>query len=69
MKEIYNLEIIKNYIKENNLSKSKFCKLSRISLKTLHKIFNQQTNLRATAVFRVARTMNIKVYLLFFNKK
>ena len=69
MNEIFNLEIIKNYIKVNNLSKTKFCKLSKISLKTFNKILNQQPNFRSVAVFRIARTIQIPVHLLFSDKK
>jgi len=69
MKEIFNLEIIKNYMRDNNLTKTKFCKLSKISVKTFNKIINQQANFRSIAIFRVAKTMQIPVHLLFLDKK
>lgn len=69
MKEIFNLETIKNYMRDNNLTKTKFCKLSKISVKTFNKILNQQANFRSIAVFRISKTMKIPVHLLFLDKK
>lgn len=69
MKEIFNLEIIKNYIRDSNLTKTKFCKLSNISLKIFNKILNQQLNFRSIAIFRIAKTIKIPVHLLFLDKK
>ena len=65
----FNLEIIKNYIRDNDLTKTKFCKLSKISVKTFNKILNQQANFRSIAIFRIAKTMKIPVHLLFLDKK
>ncbi len=69
MKEIFNLETIKNYMRDNNLTKTKFCKLSKISVKTFNKILNHQLNFRSIAIFRIAKTMKIPVHLLFLDKK
>ena len=57
------------YIRDNDLTKTKFCKLSKISVKTFNKILNQQANFRSIAIFRIAKTMKIPVHLLFLDKK
>ena len=38
MKNTIKTELIENFIKENNLSKSKFCKMWKISQSTWNKI-------------------------------
>ena len=55
MKQTFNTELIKNYMRENNLSKKSFCKVCNISPLTLNKILNQKTNIRILAIFKIAR--------------
>ena len=38
MKNTIKTELIENFIKDNNLSKSKFCEMCKISQSTLNKI-------------------------------
>ena len=68
MKNTIKTELIENFIKENNLSKSKFCKMCKISQSTLNKIMTNSENLRIVALFKIARVLKIKVYQMF-NKK
>ncbi len=46
MKNIIKTELIENFVKENNLSKSKFCKMCKISQSTLYKIMTNGENFR-----------------------
>ena len=64
----FNIDIdkIKNYIYSNNLTKAKFCKLSKLSISTLNRIFNGQ-NFKTIALFKIAKTMGIQVHQLFLN--
>lgn len=39
MKNTIKTELIESFIKDNNLSKSKFCKMCKISQSTLNKIW------------------------------
>ena len=64
MKNEINIEKIQNYIKENNLSKSKFCELCKIGSNTLDRILNNK-NFKITALFKIARQMNIYIKDLF----
>lgn len=68
MKNTIKTELIKNFIKENNLSKSKFCKMCKISQSTLNKIMTNSENFRIIALFKIARVLKIQVYQMF-NKK
>ena len=58
-------ELIENYIKENNLSKSKFCKMCKISQSTLYKIMTNGENFRIIALFKIARVLKIQVFEMF----
>jgi len=58
-----NVELIKNYLKENKITKD-FCNKSGISISVLYKILNGK-NFVITAIFRIAKTMNVRVCELF----
>lgn len=64
VKNCVNKKVIENYIKNNNLSKSKFCKLCKISYSTLTRILNDE-NFYLSAIFKIARVMSTQVYNLF----
>ena len=57
-------EIIESYLKENKISKTKFCKLYGISYCTLEKIRNNK-NYRIGALFKIAKVVKIQVYQMF----
>jgi predicted transcriptional regulator len=65
MKNTIKTEIFENYIKENNLSKTKFCKLCKISLSTFKKIMAHEDNFRIIALFKIAKVIKIQVYQMF----
>ena len=65
MKNTIKTELIENFIKDNNLSKSKFCKLCKISQSTLNKIMTNSKNFRIIALFKIARVLKIQVYQMF----
>ena len=65
MKNTIKTELIENFIKENNLSKSKFCKMCKISQSTLNKIITNNENFRIIALFKIARVLKIQVYQMF----
>ena len=65
MKNTIKVELIENFIKENNLSKSKFCEMCKISQSTLDKIMTNSENFRIIALFKIARVLKIQVYQMF----
>ena len=65
MKNTIKTELIENFIKDNNLSKSKFCEMCRISQSTLDKIMTSNENFRIIALFKIARVLKIQVFEMF----
>lgn len=65
MKNRIKTELIENFIKDNNLSKSKFCKMCKISQSTLNKIITNNENFRIIALFKIARVLKIQVFEMF----
>ena len=65
MKNTIKTELIENFIKDNNLSKSKFCEMCKISQSTLNKIMTNSENLKIIALFKIARVLKIQVYHMF----
>ena len=64
-KSCINVEFLENYLKENKLSKTAFCKKCKIGTKTFEKIMSGQTTFRLVAIFRIARALGIDFRLLF----
>lgn len=58
-------EVIKIYLKENELSKSAFCKKCKISFTTLKKVLEQDTSYNLVALFKIAHVLKIRVCELF----
>lgn len=59
------IEIIEKFMKENKISKTKFCKMCKISSNTLNKIITKDNNFRIIALFKIARVIKIQVYQMF----
>ena len=66
MKNTIKTELIENFIKDNNLSKSKFCEMCKISRSTLNKIMTNSENFRIIALFKIARVLKIQIYQMFY---
>lgn len=64
MKNKFKKEIIDNYLKENKISKTRFCKLCGISPYTLKKILNNE-NYEISALLKIAKVIEIQVYQMF----
>ena len=65
MKNTIKIEIIEKYMLENNISKTKFCKICKISPNTLNKIMTNDFNFEIVALFKIARIIKIEVYQMF----
>lgn len=65
MKNEVNVELLKNYMKEQGLSKTEFCRQCKISIEVLNKILANKDNFRIIAIFKIARKLNIQIYELF----
>lgn len=59
MKKHYKIELIDEFLKKNNMSKSGFCKECGISLHSLKKIYNQDFSLRVSKVLKVANKLGV----------
>ena len=60
-----NTELIKKYIKDNQLTMSKFCKLSKISPSVFKKMMKNKTNFRIISLFKVAKLIKLELYQMF----
>lgn len=65
MKNTIKIEILKKFMAENNISKTTFCKMCKISHSTLNKIMANDDNFRIIAFFKIARVIKIQVYQMF----
>ena len=68
-KEYIKTDLIKQYIKDNNLSKTAFCKKFKISPATFKKIIEQDMNVNIVSIFKIAFAMEIRAHEIFCDKK
>ena len=65
MKNTIKIEIIKNFMLKRGISKTKFCKMCKISPSTLNKILSNDDNFYIIALFKIAKVIKVKVYQMF----
>jgi len=65
MEKLIKTEVIESYIKEKGISKTKFCKICKISFSTFKKILNNDRNFGIVALFKIARVMKINICDIF----
>ena len=65
MKDTIKIVIIEKFMLENNISKTNFCKMCKISNSTLNKIMTNDLNFEIVALFKIARVIKIQVYQMF----
>lgn len=61
VKYTFKTEIITNFIKENNLTKTKFCQLCNIRLITYEKIFHNKFNIDLNDLVKIAKMIKIEI--------
>lgn len=64
MNNVINTAIIEKYLKDNSLSKTKFCKMCKIQVSTYNRILSDKV-FGIVALFKMAKVMNIQVHKLF----
>lgn len=65
MNKIINTDLIKNYMKENRLTKTEFCKLCGLSKSSLNKVLNGNLNIYISTLFKVSKAINVKFSEIF----
>lgn len=58
MSTFFNLNPLTSYIKQNNLTELQFCKMCKITIGTLHKIYQQDPTIPLNHVLRISRFIN-----------
>ena len=65
MEKIYNTNLIENYIKTNKISKTKFCKLCKISTLTFDKITKQNLRIGIKSINRICKYIKVPLREIF----
>ncbi len=65
MENLIKAKVIDKFMKENKMSKSKFCKLCKISLSSFNKLMSGSLNFGIIILFKIAKMLKIEVYELF----
>ena len=65
MESSINVNKIYAYLKENDISKTEFCKKCKISPETFNALINNSKNTQLKAVFKIAREMKCSIPYLF----
>lgn len=59
MKINFNVGLIYDFLKNENMSKNKFCKLCDISATTLKNILEETGNVKMVSYIKISRVMNV----------
>lgn len=66
MQNTIKIETIKNFMASNKISKTKFCKMCKISPSTLNKILANRVDFRIFAIFKIAKVIKLQVHQMFY---
>lgn len=61
----FKIEIINKYLRRNNLSKNKFCKMCKISNSSLRNIYEQNTGVYLSTIYKITHILEINLYEIF----
>ena len=64
MNKYYKTDLIKQFMKDNNLGVLKFCIECGISTQAYYKIMHQQLKCRISTIFKITKVMNVSMYEL-----
>ena len=65
MGKLIKTEIIESYMQGNNLSKTQFCKLCKISIGTLYRLLSNDINVELISFFRISKVIDIQIHQMF----
>ena len=65
MKNEIKTELIKRFMKENKVSRSKFYMMCKINFETYQKKMNNNFDFGIRALFRIAKVLGVEVFELF----
>ena len=68
-KKYIKTELIEQYMIDNNLSKTAFCKKCKIAPATFKKIMEQNMDVNVVSIFKIAFAINIRAHEIFCDKK
>ena len=67
-KKAINTQLILDFMKKNNLSKTKFCKFCKISKKSFNKIMLNDMDFCPYYLYNISLVLDVYLYDLFNNK-
>lgn len=65
MNNVINIDLILEYIKQNNLSKTQFCKKCKVSPVTFNKILKGDKDVQFKSILKIAIVMRCRLDKLF----
>lgn len=61
----FKIHLIRDYILENKIGKTEFCKRCGISLKTLNKILSCEGDVNFSTLIKITKVLNIQIFEFF----
>lgn len=65
MKKYFKTELIDKYLVSNNLSKTKFSSLCKISYTSLKNVYGQNLGVYITTIFKIIKVLKIEAFEFF----
>lgn len=67
IKDLYNVKLIEDFMKENRITKTEFCKRCGLDLGTLDRVLLGHVNMRVQALIKLSEYMQVPIEKLFNN--
>ena len=64
--KIINSEKIMQYIRENKLTKTEFCNLAKITIKSFNNVLAGDENIRINTIIKIAKVLNCTTFTELF---
>ncbi|MBQ8444289.1 MAG: helix-turn-helix transcriptional regulator [Clostridia bacterium] len=61
MENRYNIKLIEDFIKKNNLTKADFCSACKISVYSLRRIYEGYTKIRVTTLIKIVQFLHVRM--------
>ena len=66
--EEFNVKGVMRFIKDNNLSIDKFCKLAKISKSPFYKFIKNDFSISMVSLFKIAKASKLQAHEIFIKK-
>ncbi len=66
MRYLYDVDLIKDYVKHNELTVEEFCRKCDIKINVYKRIMKQDSNVKVCDIAKIAKVIDVAINFMFF---